>query len=285
MRGTLTAHLREILGMEPHAIEPLHGGSIAQVYRVALPDGRALVAKVSSGEQGNLSIEAYMLDYLKRWSSLPVPDVLYSDDRLLLLTFMPGSSFFSAQAEQHAARLLAELHTITAPHFGLSRDTLIGGLHQPNTPAPRWIDFFREQRLLYMTQVAYNAGQLATRLRLRLEAFAARLEAYLEEPEQPALLHGDVWTTNVLAQGSRISAFLDPAIYYGHPEIELAFITLFSTFGDSFFKAYHALRPIRQGFFESRRDIYNLYPLLVHVRLFGGGYTSAVERILSRFER
>ncbi len=77
--------------------------------------------------------------------------------------------------------------------------------------------------------------------------------------------------------------FVDPAIYYAHPEIELAFTTLFGTFERPFFDRYHELRPIAPGFFEERRDIYNLYPLLVHVRLFGGSYVSSVERTLRQF--
>jgi fructosamine-3-kinase len=97
------------------------------------------------------------------------------------------------------------------------------------------------------------------------------------------LIHGDVWTTNVLASGEEITAFLDPAIYFAHSEIELAFTKLFGTFGRSFFDHYHQLRPIEAGFFEERCDLYNLYPLLVHVRLFGGTYVASVERILKRF--
>ena len=102
--------------------------------------------------------------------------------------------------------------------------------------------------------------------------------------DQPSLIHGDVWTTNVLASSERITGFLDPAIYYADPEIELAFITLFNTFGRPFFQRYHELRPISTDFWEIRRDLYNLYPLLVHVRLFGGGYVGAVEQILDKTE-
>lgn len=87
----------------------------------------------------------------------------------------------------------------------------------------------------------------------------------------------------MLAENGRITAFLDPAIYYAHPEIELAFTTLFGTFDHAFFSRYHEKRPIAPDFFEARRDIYNLYPLLVHVRLFGGSYVHSVTRILEQF--
>lgn len=134
-----------------------------------------------------------------------------------------------------------------------------------------------------MASEGLQAGRLPYRVMTRIERFCAHLDRWLIEPDKPSLIHGDVWTTNVLAAGDRIRAFLDPAIYFAHAEIELAFITLFNTFGRAFFDRYNSIRPIEPGFFEERRDIYNLYPLLVHVRLFGGTYVSAVERTLSRF--
>lgn len=224
-----------------------------------------------------------MLRYLAQHSHLPVPKVLHSGDTLLLMEFIEGDSLFNDAAERHAAELLAELHSVRGPSFGLERDTLIGGLYQPNPPYPSWIDFFREQRLFYMAGEAARVGRLPENFLPRLETFAARLTEWLDEPEFPSLIHGDAWTTNMLAKNGHITAFIDPAIYYAHPEIELAFTTLFNTFGSVFYERYNELRPIKSGFFEVRRDIYNLYPLLVHVRLFGLGYIGSVDRILRRF--
>jgi len=116
----------------------------------------------------------------------------------------------------------------------------------------------------------------------RIEKLATKLGDLLEEPNEPSLLHGDIWSGNVLAGDHHITGFIDPAIYFGHPEIELAFISLFNTFGPRFFNHYNELRPVTPGFFETRRDIYNLFPLLVHVRLFGGGYVSSVDENLTR---
>ncbi|MEL6151410.1 MAG: fructosamine kinase family protein, partial [Chloroflexota bacterium] len=125
-------------------------------------------------------------------------------------------------------------------------------------------------------------GALPGDVRKQIDRLAARLDEFIVEPEAPSLVHGDMWTTNVLAQNGRITGFIDPAIYYGHAEIELAYSTLFGTFGEAFFRRYTEIRPLADGFFEVRRDLYNLYPLLVHVRLFGGGYLSSVKRILSK---
>jgi fructosamine-3-kinase len=239
-----------------------------------------LVAKVS--ETGGLAVEGFMLGYLKAHSELPVPEVLHAADTLLLLEFVETSGGLNAGAETHAAELLAALHGIGAENFGFEGSTAIGGLPQPNPWTPRWRDFFRDQRLLYMGRLALDRGNLIGATFARLEKFCGRIEDYIEEPDKPALIHGDCWGGNVLTRDGRIAAFVDPAIYYAHPEIELAFSTLFSTFGPAFFERYRELRPIAPGFFEARRDIYNLYPLLVHSALFGGQYPDQVDRILAR---
>ena len=116
----------------------------------------------------------------------------------------------------------------------------------------------------------------------RIERLAERIDEHLIEPAFSSLLHGDLWTGNVLVRGDRIAGFVDPAIYCGHPEIELAFATLFGTFGEAFFDAYEDLMKLEPGFHEVRRDIYNLYPRLVHVRLFGSGYLAGIDATLGR---
>jgi fructosamine-3-kinase len=279
----LATQIETILGKPPTAIRALSGGCIGEVYRVELEGGRAIVAKVGDGQGASLNIEGRMLSYLAQRSRLPVPEVLHSSDRLLLMSFINGDSLLDDAAQRHAAELLADLHSVRGETFGFDWDTLIGGLPQPNPPNASWLDFFRDHRLLYMGKEAARIGQLPTTFLPRLEKFGARLDRWLSEPEYPSLIHGDMWTTNILAAGARITGFLDPAIYYAHPEIELAFSTLFNTFGAAFFRRYQELRPIPPGFFEERRDIYNLYPLLVHVRLFGGGYIGSVDHILRRF--
>ncbi len=279
----LDDQIEQALGQRPVRHKALSGGCIGSVYRVWLADGTSLVAKVADGSGATLDAEGYMLRYLRDHSALPVPEVLFSAPTLLLMTFIAGHSLLDERAEQHAADLLADLHGVRGTAFGLERDTLIGGLHQPNAPSPEWIPFFRDQRLLYMGREALRVGRLPAGVFSRLEHLGQRLTRWLDEPDDPGLIHGDMWTTNILAQEGRITGFIDPAVYYAHPEIELAFSTLFNTFGQAFFERYHERRPIEPGFFEARRDLYNLYPLLVHVRLFGGGYVRSVENILSRF--
>ncbi len=280
---SLEAQIQDITGKSVRDLRPLRGGMVGQVRLVTLADGSRLVAKTAPNADAMLAREGAMLRYLEEKSGLPVPAVYHSDDTLLLMEHVPGDSRFDSRTQRHVADLLAALHSVHGPHFGHDTDTLIGGLHQPNPPTEKWLDFFRDQRLLYMAAVARDAGQLPARDYRRVEALAGKLAPYINEPEAPALLHGDIWRNNVLATDERVTAFIDPAIYYGHPEIELAFITLFSTFGQPFFNRYGEHHPLEPGFFEVRRDLYNLYPLLVHVRLFGGGYLGDVTRILSKF--
>lgn len=282
--ASLHDQIAAVSGAVPRSIEPLSGGCVGEVYRVTLADNTALVAKVDRSASPRLACEARMLRYLAEHSRLPVPAVLHSSGSLLLMEYLKGESHFPAAAQRHAAELLAELHGLSAARgFGFEEDTLIGGLRQPNPWTASWIEFFRDQRLMYMGSVAVEAGRMPHTLLGRLERFAAHLDEWLEEAARPSLIHGDVWTTNVLACNGRITGFIDPAIYYAHAEIELAFTMLFGTFDAEFFRRYEELRPIAPGFREVRRDIYNLYPLLVHVRLFGGGYVASVDSLLRRF--
>ena len=277
----LEAAVEAAAGRRPLSSHPLPGGCIAQVLKVELAGGDALVAKVAPG--GGLAVEARMLDYLGRQTDLPVPEVLHADDRLLLLEFVATSGGLDAAAERHAAGLLAALHGLTAPAFGFDWATVIGPLPQANPWTESWLDFFRDQRLLAMGRRALETGHLPRQTFESLEAFCGKLGRFIDVGAPPALVHGDVWGGNVLVRDGRVAAFVDPAIYYADPEIELAFSTLFGTFGQAFFARYQEIRPLAPGFFEARRDIYNLYPLLVHTTLFGAGYAAQVAAILRRY--
>ena len=281
VRAALEARIAEAAGARVLALQPLSGGCVGDVFRADLASGDRVVVK--AGETGSrLDIEGDMLNALAR-AGLPVPAVIFAADALLVMEYIETSGSLTEGVQEHAAELLARLHEHTAPAFGLGRSTLIGGLSQPNGWEQSWLAFFRDRRLLYMAGEAHRAGRLPARTVGRVEKLAARLGEWIAEPARPSLIHGDAWGGNILCRNGRVAAFIDPAIYYADPEIELAFGTLFGTFGRPFFRRYGEMRALREGFFETRRDLYNLYPLLVHARLFGGSYVGDVERTLARF--
>lgn len=281
-QAAIAATVERVTGARAGRFEALSGGCVAACWRVHLDDGGSVVVKRAGGGE-NLETEAWMLRYLAARSALPVPAVLHAAADLLVLEYVATSGAIDARVERDAAERLAALHAVTAPTFGLERDTLIGPLPQPNPPGDDWAAFFRDHRLLYMADLAEAAGRLPAAVRHRIDALAARLGDLLPRQPTPSLIHGDVWGGNVLVRDGRIAALIDPAIYYADAEIELAFTTLFGTFSDAFFDRYGEIRPLDRGFRDERRRLLNLYPLLVHVRLFGGGYVGQVAATLRRF--
>lgn len=290
------AEVERLVGSVVRAARPLHGGCVSEVFVCECEDGRSFAVKIDRAGSRCLSDEATMLRFLAERSRLPVPRVCAlsagegSGPAVLVCEFVANGGSLGEAGERHAAELLAELHAVRpegehANDFGFATATRIGGLVQTNRWTASWTAFFAEHRLLEMARQARDAGRLPPELARRVGRLGERLDRWLREPAAPSLVHGDVWSGNVLVApgGGAVAAFVDPAIYFGHAEIELAFITLFGTFGGAFFDRYAPLRPIEPGFFEERRDLYNLYPLLVHARLFGGAYIDSVDRTLRRY--
>lgn len=284
--GNLKRRLYQALGSRVVEARPLAVGFGLTGLAITLADGRRLAVKACEATRGGangLELEAFMLGELARLSNLPVPRVHHAARDLLVMDFIENDAGrISESVERHAGELIARLHATPREMFGYSRDTLIGPLAQPNPEARAWVPFFRDHRLLYMAREAHREGSLPSPLLKRIERLAERIADYLVEPHFPSLLHGDLWTGNVLVREGRIAGFVDPAISCGHPEIELAFTTMFGTFGKAFFEAYESLVPLEPGFHELRASLYNLYPRLVHVRLFGPGYLSGIDHTLAR---
>ena len=284
MNRKLISQIETALGTEVknHRSLPVGFGLVG--LRLDLADGREVAVKASREiHDHNLGLEAFMLRELGSKSNLPVPEVYYSGDGLLIMEWLQSGSSINPTVQRHAAELLVDLHSRPFDQFGYSQDTLIGPLHQPNPQGGNWVAFFRDHRLLHMASEALKESRLPQKMYERIEKLADKLGDHLSEPKHPALLHGDLWGGNIIARNNQISGFIDPAIYCGHPEIELAFTTMFSTFNTPFFEAYEASAPLEPGFFEERLMIYNLYPTLVHVRLFGDSYLPPIDHVLKEF--
>ncbi|MCA8943379.1 MAG: fructosamine kinase family protein [Planctomycetes bacterium] len=262
----------------------LSAGCLGPVH-VVWAGGRKLVAKIDESAIGGLEVEAEMLRYLGSHSNMNVPQVLHVSPRVLVMTHIEGQTGCSGAAEPGAAVELARLHAIKNPRFGFDFDTRIGGLVQPNAWSDSWLEFFAEHRLVHMAKLALDTGRIRRRQVLAVERIARSLRQWIAEPKEASLLHGDLWSGNILSSGGQVVGFLDPAVYFGHPEAEIAFVTLFSTFDDAFFRTYEAMtvRKLDHGFWNERRNIYNVYPLLVHVCLVGGSYVADLNEMLDRY--
>jgi len=178
-------------------------------------------------------------------------------------------------------RQLAGLHSTANNQFGLEHDNYIGRLPQSNTRHDDWITFFTDERLIPQVQMALDTGKLNSTDNEKFERLYHRLPNIMPD-EKPALLHGDLWGGNFFYTTDGMPAIFDPAVYFGNREIELAFTHLFGGFAHDFYSSYEHLFPLEPGFHE-RKDIYNLYPLLVHVNMFGGTYIQQVRSIIRNF--
>jgi fructosamine-3-kinase len=281
-RQSLRERVAAALDAEVRGIASLDGGEIGDVYRVDLPD-RRVVAKTGPTD---LTVEARMLDHLGERSPLPVPDVLGAASDLLVIEWLPGETGVTAIAEDHLADLVAGTHAVPPERaaFGFPFETLYGELVQPNPWTDSWAAFYREHRVLHAADAARAADRLPPRLYDRVRALADRFEGLLREPAAPALLHGDLWTENVLCADGAVTGVLDPACYYGHLEVELAYARWTGTVGEPFLERYRERAGLEKNFRE-REPLYRLYPLLVHAWTFDAErYRESLRAVCTRFE-
>jgi fructosamine-3-kinase len=276
----LADRIEAALGRRPDRLTRMAGGHGAAVWRIDIGRER-LFAKAAPS---HLASESRMLADLAA-AGAPVPRVHHGDDRLVVMDYIETDGLgLSDEGGRALAETLAALHANSAKEFGHGYDVMIGGLPQINERFSTWVDFFRWKRLDVASWLALRAGHISSELNDRLWRLGERLREWLHEPAQPALLHGDLWIGNVLCRGGRAVVLIDPAIAYGHPEIELAFTQLFGGFPPSFHRRYVEIVPLPSGFHEMRRALYQLYPLLVHAALFGAPYDAQAEAIVARFE-
>ena len=261
------------------------GGDINDAYRAQLSDGRALFIKTHARPpRGMFGREAEGLRWLGEARALRIPNVIaHSDGERGEPAFLALEWIESApRARDHDERLgrgLAALHRHAAHGFGLACDNFIAVLPQQNDPEPDWPTFYAQRRLLPQLALAISRGHATHAMRSGIERMCPRLPELCGAPEAPARVHGDLWAGNAIADERGEPVLIDPAVYGGHREIDLAMMRLFGGFSARCFAAYTEAYPLAPGH-EERVGLYQLYPLLVHVNLFGGSYVASVERVL-----
>ncbi|APZ53843.1 fructosamine kinase family protein [Salipiger abyssi] len=256
--------LAQVFGAGIASARPLHGGDLSEVLKVTLEDGRVMAVK--RGER--VDSEARMLAAMAT-AEAPVPEVLHQAGSLLCLQWLDEAPA-SAVGWQALGQGLRRLHNCRGAQYGWPEDYAFGPQPIPNGHAGDWPDFWARRRLLPFLPVLPMAQAR------RLEALARALPERLPARPTPALLHGDLWTGNALF-GDGNAWMIDPACYHGHAEVDLAMLELFGNPTDAFWQGYGPQEPGR----AERRPIYQLFPALVHFRLFGASYQGMVARLLS----
>lgn len=260
------------------------GGSINTAARVSTLESTFFIKFNHSEHEDMFEKEAKGLALLQQTNALCIPEVLgfgeYNDKSYLVLEFIENGGQ-RPDFWQDFGRSLSILHSHTHSSFGLSFDNYIGSLEQQNQYYENGIDFFVEKRLRPMVGLALYNGLITPHLRDCFEQFYPLLPSLLPT-EKPSLLHGDLWSGNFLPNPYGYVCLVDPAPYYGLREAEIAFTHLFGGFDDEFYESYNESYRLTPNF-QSRIPLYNLYPLLVHVNLFGKSYLPPIERLVRRF--
>jgi fructosamine-3-kinase len=264
---------------------PLGGGCINQTCRINSAAGTFFVKfNYSKRYPGMFEAEAKGLELLRNSGSITVPEVqtileteTYS---CLILTFIAGDIPVSGYWERAGAEL-AMLHRTGSGLWGLDHDNYIGSLPQINHPKSNGIDFLTECRLFPLAKMAEKQNLLSGTDLKTLESLCGKLSEILPD-EAPALLHGDLWNGNIMTGDTGKICYIDPAVYYGHRETDLAMSLLFGGFPEKFYHAYNETFPLQPDW-KKRTSLFQLYPILVHLILFGKSYLSPVRSAMQEY--
>ena len=267
----------------------LSGGDINKAYGLTLNTGDKIFMKANAKSNAAFfTAEAAGLSAIASTQAISTPNILCTgtDDgedvgySFLLLEYIKSSGKIRNYWETFARELAAMHKADVGSDFGFSQDNFIGARPQKNTLSSSWISFFRENRLAPQFKAADSYFTPADRE--KITKLLDNLDRFLIEPEQPSLLHGDLWSGNVMCGSDGKAMLIDPACYVGHREADLAMTELFGGFPPSFYDSYKEAFPLQLGY-EERRDLYNLYQLLNHLNLFGPTYLEPVLSIVSEY--
>jgi fructosamine-3-kinase len=282
------AALSKAFGQSIRGAEPVEGGNIARSWRVELNNRRTIFVKTGYPTAAHYAAEADGLRELAKCRAIRVPEVLAAGEDFLALEFISRGRM-ARNFSETLGRGLAELHRVSAGSFGFRSDNFIGATAQRNSPPlPRekgWGAFYWEYRLLPQWKLAEKNGLPDSRSMKMFGLLENRIDHWLGPVgEPPVLLHGDLWGGNAITDANGDPVLIDPAVYYGHRETDLAMMKLFGGIPDRAFKAYQEIHPLTRGA-EERMGLYQLYHLLNHWNLFGQSYADQVMAMLNRYAR
>ena len=289
MTPELKSHIASLLSTtKPLTYKPVGGGSINEAWQ--LTDGNeTYFCKINSASQypGLFTAEAEGLTTISNTECIQCPTVIsvstFQDYQVLLLEWIEPGARHNASWTQFAEQL-AKLHAWNGEQktqFGFHQHNYMGSLPQSNTFTDEWCTFFREQRLEPQLKLASEQGLISSSHLKQFENLYQKLPEIFPSTI-PSLVHGDLWSGNYLFGRNGQPVLIDPAIYYGIAAIDLAMSTLFGGFDKEFYDAYQYWSPFPDNY-RDQWAVCNLYPLLIHLNLFGQGYLNSIESCLRRF--
>ena len=270
---------------QPTLIKRLSGGDINDVFLIQYKEESIVVKKNEEQRFPKMLAKEYSaLQFLADNTPIRYPKVKSAFEAdgfqyLLMEYIAPGEN--TEKGQLNLGRLLAREHRVTNPDFGWEEDNYIGSLPQINEFKNKWSDFYAECRLLFQTKMAFDNRLVDSAFVTKMESFCYRLTDIFPE-EKPALLHGDLWGGNYFFDKTDDPILYDPAVYFGHREVDIAMTRLFGGFSEAFYKAYNEEYPMEKGW-EKRIEFGQLYPNMVHLNLFGPAYLSAVTSVINSF--
>ncbi|HHD78790.1 MAG TPA: fructosamine kinase [Epsilonproteobacteria bacterium] len=280
----LRIQLSESIHQDILSINFFTNGQIGNMYKVRSTEKNYILK--TSEPSSRLQIEANMLKDINKYN-IAVPKVYAVSETHLLMEYVETSKQAKCTQEIEAAKILLSLHSVTneSRMYGYYYDTTIGPFLQKNEQTQyNWCLFLAQMRIMPMAHVCYDKGQINKEMVTRLEVLCRDLYKRIDMANiTPSLLHGDLWNGNILFN-IKGATLIDPAIYFADREMELAFILLFDTFGDTFFREYTQVHTLSEDFYTVKVPIYQIYPLLVHVALYGSSYVSQLEHTMKRLK-
>ncbi|MEC3908336.1 fructosamine kinase family protein [Tamlana sp. 2201CG12-4] len=281
MTNNLKSHLSNLLNKTITNVSPVSGGDISQAFKIDTSNNAYFLKLNSASALNMFQTEAYGLDLIAKTNTIKTPKVIafdsFENSAFLLMEFIESKQA-TAEDFKVLGKQLAALHQCISENFGLDTDNYIGSLPQSNTVHKTWGDFYTDERLLPQLKLAKQKDLLSDAECPSEQQIKNYLESLFQNIK-PSLLHGDLWSGNYLISKDGTPYLIDPSVYYGHSEVDIAMTKLFGGFGHAFYKAYESYSPFDVNT-SARIDIYQLYYLLVHLNLFGRSYYGSVVSIL-----
>ena len=284
----LEESLQPVLGshLAIQDFKPVGGGCINNGGKLITNEGPFFVKYNDDRYEGMFDTEARGLKLLNDADAIHIPRVFATGkapgNQIFIILEWIDSKGRQKDFWEQFGHELANLHKVSDDSFGLDFDNYIGSLPQYNNRHSNWIEFFKEERIERQIAIGQDKGSLPKDTIKGLRNLYPHLNDIFPD-ESPALLHGDLWGGNFMVNEAGEPALIDPAVYFGHREMELAFTQMFGGFDQQFYQAYHEAFPLEKGF-EARKDLYNIYPVLVHVNLFGGAYLYELQEIINQYQ-